>query len=135
MHRIVRPIAAGVIVALGATAAMADESASQTPAATSSLSSVKVARDKETGQLRAPTREENAELEASAKSIAPTIVELSRPTTTTVVRADGSMTGKLSMENMESLVMTRTPDGNVVIRHEDHAEAAAPAAPAELPTE
>lgn len=135
MHRIVTPLAVGALVALGASAATADESASATSAASSSLSSVKVARDKETGQLRAPTREEEAELAASAKSIAPTIVELSRPTTTTVVRADGGLTGKLSMENMESLVMTRTPDGNVVIRHDDHADVAVPAAPAELPTE
>jgi transposase InsO family protein len=95
---------------------------------------VKVARDKETGQLRAMTAQEEAELKQNAKAIERNALEVARPTTTTVYHADGRMTGKLSPEVTESLHIVRAQDGTMVITH-DEAAAATPAPKAEAPTE
>jgi hypothetical protein len=137
MHRHTSKIAMGALVALAAagTPCLADETPAAQPAAsTSTVLNVKVARDKETGQLRAMTAQEEAELRQSAKAIERNALEIARPTTTTVYHADGRMTGRLSPEVMESLLMVRAQDGTMVITH-DEAAAAAPAPTAEAPTE
>lgn len=137
MYRYTSQIALGAFVALATagTPCLADESpASQPAASTSTVLNVKVARDKETGQLRAMTAQEEAELKQNAKAIERNALEIARPTTTTVYHADGRMTGKLSPEVMESLHMVRAQDGTIVITHDETA-AAAPAPKTEAPTE
>lgn len=137
MHRHTPKIALGAFVALATagTPCLADET-SVTPAAasTSTVLNVKVARDKETGQLRAMTAQEEVELKQNAKAIERNALEIARPATTTVYHADGRMTGKLSPEVMESLHMVRAQDGTMLITH-DEAAAAAPAPKTEAPTE
>jgi hypothetical protein len=137
MYRHTSKIAMGAFVALAAagTTCLADE----TPAAPAAVSTptvlnVKVARDKETGQLRAMTAQEEAAFKQAAKSSAPSALETARPVTTTVYHADGRMTGKLSPEVMESLHLVRAQDGTMVMTH-DEAAAAAPAPKAEAATE
>jgi hypothetical protein len=137
MHRHTSKIALGAFVALAAagTPCLADESPAAQPAAsTSTVLNVKVARDKETGQLRAMTAQEEAELKQNAKAIERNALEIARPATTTVYHADGRMTGKLSPEITESLHIVRAQDGTMVITH-DEAAAAAPAPKAEAQTE
>ena len=80
------------------------------------LSDMKVSRDKETGKLRAPTPEENAALDAKARSIAPNVVVLRRPVTTVEVRPNGSAVAKRSLDDMDNLVMERTADGKAVFK-------------------
>jgi hypothetical protein len=138
MHRFNSHIALGALLAFSAagTPCLADETPAAQPAAsTSTVLNVKVARDKETGQLRAMTAQEEADLKANAKPVAPTIIEIRRPVTTTEYRADGSMTGKLSMADMENLELVRTPDGRSVMQHTDAASTTPAPAAAELPTE
>jgi hypothetical protein len=137
MHRRTSKIALGAFVALATagTPCLADESPAAQPAAsTSTVLNVKVARDKETGQLRAMNAKEEAELRQSAKALERNALEVARPATTTVYHADGRMTGRLSPEVSESLHIVRATDGAMVIKH-DHAAAAAPAPKAEAPTE
>ena len=137
MHRHTSKIALGAFVALATagTPCLADETpATPAAASTPTVLNVKVARDKETGQLRAMTAREEAELKQNAKAIERNALEIARPTTTTVYHADGRMTGKLSPEVMESLLMVRAQDGTMVITH-DEAAAAAPAPKTEAPTE
>ena len=74
------------------------------------LSDMKLARDKETGQMRAPTTEEEAALAAKARMLAPSVLLLRRPVTTVEYRADGSAVAKLSLDDMDNLVMTRGVD-------------------------
>lgn len=137
MYRQTSKIAMGAFIALAAagTPCLADEMpASQPVASTSTVLNVKVARDKETGQLRAMTAKEEAEMRQNAKPIERNALEIARPTTTTVYHADGRMTGKLSPEVLESLQLVRTPDGTLVMTH-DEASATAPAAKTQAPTE
>lgn len=98
-----------------------------------SMDAVKVIRDKQTGKLRAPTAEEMVELNnAPAATLAPNIVVLSRPTSSTVTRPDGSATLRRSVEDLDSLVATRGADGKLVVRHKgDHAAPATHSAPKE----
>jgi hypothetical protein len=137
MYRHTSKIALGAFVALAAagTTCLADETpAAPVAASTSTVLNVKVARDKETGQLRAMTAQEEAELKQAAKSTQRNALEVARPVTTTVYHADGRMTGRLSPEVAESLHIVRAQDGTMVITH-DEAAAAAPAPKAEAPTE
>lgn len=137
MYRHTSKIAMGAFVALAAagTTCLADETpAAPAAASTSTVLNVKVARDKETGQLRAMTAQEEAELKQNAKAIERNVLEIARPTTTTVYHADGRMTGKLSPEVTESLHIFRAQDGTMVITH-DEASVATPASKAEAPTE
>jgi hypothetical protein len=104
------------------------------PASTSTtsntLDSRKAARDSETGQLRAPTTEENAELDAAtarSRGTSTNVVVLRRPITTAEVRADGSVVAKRSLDDMDNLVAERRTDGKLAIRHGNVAPAAAPA--------
>ena len=114
--------------ALAADADKATSSANDAVSAKSAgaLSDMKVSRDKETGQLRAPTPEESAALKAKAASIAPNVVVLRRPVTTVEVRPDGSMVGKRSLDDMDNLVLSRTADGKAVLRHSDKPAPSAP---------
>jgi hypothetical protein len=96
---------------------------------------VKVARDKETGQLRAPTADESAELTRQARTIAPDVLMIRRPVTTVETRADGSKVGKLSPDAMEDLLLETTAGGKSVMRHSDEPVPAAATADAELPLE
>jgi len=137
MHRHTSKIALGAFVALATagTPCLADETPAAQPAAsTSTVLNVKVARDKETGQLRAMTAQEEAKLRQSAKAIERNALEVARPTTTTVYHADGRMTGKLSPEVSESLHLVRAQDGTMVITHDETA-VAAPTPQAEAATE
>jgi hypothetical protein len=139
MHRHTSKIALSAFVALAAagTTCLADETPATQPAAsTSTVLNVKVARDKETGQLRAMTAQEEAELKQNAKAIERNALEVARPTTTTVYHADGRMTGKLSPEATESLLLVRKADGTLVMTHDAAAAAdTAPAPKAEAATE
>lgn len=133
MHPQSSRLAMGALIAVFAagTPCLADDAASATAHASTVLN-VKVTRDKETGQLRAMTAQEEAELKQSAKKVAPSVIETQRPVTTTVYHADGRMTGKLSMADMEDLVLVRTSDGKTVLTHTPDTT---PAPAAELPTE
>ncbi len=138
MHRFTTQFALGAFVALAAagTPCLADEALAAQPVASSSaLSDVKVARDKETGKLRAATAEESAELDAKAKTLAPSVVQIMRPVTTVQMRADGSAVGKRSLDDLDNVVLFKTQDGKTVMQHSDKAIVEAPAATAELPTE
>jgi hypothetical protein len=139
MYRHTSKIALGAFVALAAagTTCLADETpAAPAAASTSTVLNVKVARDKETGQLRAMTAQEEAELKQAAKSTQRNALEVARPVTTTVYHADGRMTGRLSPEDTESLLLVRKADGTMVMTHDAAAAAdAAPAPKAEAATE
>lgn len=138
MHRFNSKLALGGFIALcaaGAPSLAEDTAALQQPASSSALSDVKVARDKETGALRAPTAAESAELDAKAKTLAPTVVEIRRPVSTVENRADGSMVGKRSLADMDNLVLEATADGTTVMRHSNEAVNEVPTATADLPTE
>lgn len=106
----------------------AGDSASAPTNATGALSDMKVARDKETGQLRAPTAEESAALAAKARTLAPNVVVISRPVTTVQVRADGSAVANRSLDDMDNLMLTRGFDGRAFMHHAGRSTAAAPAA-------
>ena len=94
---------------------------------------MRVARDRETGDLRTPTAEENAALSTKASSIAPNMVVLRRPVTTVEVRANGSAVAKRSLDDMDNLVVTLAADGKAVM---SHSAKPAPMAPAHnLPQE
>ena len=85
----------------------------------SGLDSMKVVRDKETGKLRAATPDEIAEMNRQPSNYVPNAAVLSRPVTTVVTRADGGMTVKRSVEDLDSLVASRDANGKLVIRHGD----------------
>ena len=84
------------------------------------MDALKVVRDKETGKLRAANPDEIAEMNRQPGNYAPNAAVLSRPVTTLVTRADGSMTIKRSADDMDSLVVTRESNGKLVARHGDH---------------
>lgn len=83
----------------------------------SALSDMKVSRDKETGQLRAPSADEEAALASKSRMLAPNVVVLRRPVTTMEFRSDGSAVMKRTLDDMDNLVLTRQADGRSVIRH------------------
>jgi hypothetical protein len=113
-------------VAFAAGVALAEDARPAPANAANALNDMKVARDKETGALRSPTQEEEAALRVRAKgtSYAPNVVVLRRPSTTVEVRADGSAVAKRSLEDLDSIVATRTADGKTVLRHSDKPESA-----------
>ena len=80
---------------------------------------LKVVRDKETGKLRAANADEIAEMNRQPGSYLPNVAVLSRPVTTLVTRADGSMTIKRSVEDWDSLIVSRGTNGKLVARHGD----------------
>lgn len=138
MHRYTPQIALGALVALAAagTPCLADDApATPVAASTSTVLNVKVARDKETGKLRAMTAQEEAELKQAATSTQRNALEVARPVTTTVYHADGRMTGRLSPEDSESLLLVRKADGTLVMTHDAAAADAVPAPKAEAATE
>ena len=138
MHRFNSKLALGGFIALcvaGAPSLAEDAAALQQTASSSALSDVKVVRDQDTKQLRAPTAEESAALDAKAKTLAPTVVEMQRPVSTVESRADGSMVGKRSLADMDNLVVETTADGTTVMRHSDEAVHEVPTATTELPQE
>jgi hypothetical protein len=110
-------LSACVAVAVVPGVCVADDAKVTVVRAPAALSDMKVARDKETGQLRALTDSERAELNASGRSIAPNVVVLQRPTTTVEFRSNGSVVAKRSLDDIDNLVMSRTADGKVVMRH------------------
>lgn len=128
MNLLVKQLAlsACVAAAFNPGLAIADDAKSVSTKPVDALSDMKVSRDKETGQLRAPTTEEAAELGAKGRSIAPNIVVLRRPVTTVEVRANGSAVAKRSLDDMDNLVLTRTADGRAVLRHADKSAPTAP---------
>jgi hypothetical protein len=110
-------------------AAYAHETDAPSAKSADTLSSMKVTRDKETGRLRMTTPEEDAALRNTARSSrTPSVLVVRRPATTIEVRPNGSAVGKRSLDDMENLVMTRKPDGTVVM---SHSHSPAPAAPLE----
>lgn len=111
--------AGGKLIALCALAAVLAPSMVRADNAKSSpaLSDMKVSRDKETGQLRAPTAEEDAMLASKARMLAPSVVVLRRPVTTVEIRSDGSAVAKRSLDDMDNLVISRSTDGRAVISH------------------
>ena len=102
-----------------AGAALADDAKPTTPTAGSTMSDMKVWRDPQTGKLRAPTPEESAALDAIPRSTTSNVVVLRRPFTTIEVRPNGSAVGKRSLDDMDNVVLTRTPDGKAVMSHSD----------------
>ena len=85
----------------------------------SGLDGIKVVRDKESGKLRAATAEEIKEMNKQAGGFVPNAVVVSRPSTTFVTRADGGMTVRRSIEDIDSLKVERAADGKLVARHGD----------------
>ena len=129
MNRTARMLAvmAGTGVALAVGSAVAGEVKVTVVKAGSGLDAMKVVRDKETGKLRAATAEEITEMNSQPTSYLPNAAVLSRPVTTLVTRADGSMTIKRSIEDLDSLVVSREANGKLVARHgERHAAPAQP---------
>jgi hypothetical protein len=114
--------------AFAAGVALAQDARTAPANAANALDDMKVARDKETGQLRSLTQEEETALKVRAKasSFAPNVVVVRRPSTTVEIRADGSVVGKRSLEDMDNIVATRTADGKTVLRHSDKPESASP---------
>lgn len=102
-----------------AGAALADEAIPPAAKSGSTMSDMKVWRDPQTGKLRAPTPEESAALDAIPRSTTPNMVVLRRPFTTFEFRSNGSAVGKRSLDDMDNLVLTRTPDGKAVMSHSD----------------
>jgi hypothetical protein len=130
MNRTTRLLAlwAGTAVVLSAAGvAGAEESKVTVIKAGPALNDMKVARDKETGKLRAPTDAELADLQASRVTIAPHILDLVRPVTVLEVRADGSAVAKRSLADMDNLVITTGAGGKPVLQHSRSGKA--PAAP------
>jgi hypothetical protein len=126
-------LSACAIGIFAAGSALADGTQAAPTTSAGALSDMKVARDKETGALRSPNAEENAALGARSFLLSPNVVVQRRPFTTVEVRADGSAVAKRSLDDMDNLVLTRTPDGRNVLRH---SEKPAPAAPTQsLPQE
>lgn len=117
-------VGAGLALTMGA--AYADETKVPSASSGDTLSSMKVTRDKETGRLRPTTPDEDAAIRASGRSVAPSVLVVRRPVSTFELRPDGSAVGKRSLADMENLMMTRKPDGSVVLKH---SEQSAPAAP------
>jgi len=114
------------LVAFAAGVVRADDVKPVPTKAANALSDMKVARDKETGELRTPTPEESAALDAKGHTFAPNVVVVRRPITTVEVRADGSAVAKRSIDDLDNLVLTRTADGKAVLRHSDKPAPAAP---------
>jgi hypothetical protein len=84
----------------------------------SALSSLKVVKDKDTGKLRAATPEEADEMAQRPTSrLAPNVVVISRPATTMVSRADGGVTFRRSLDDMDSLIAEKRTDGKLTVRH------------------
>ena len=81
------------------------------------LDAMKVVRDKDTGKLRAATSDEIVEMSASGSRLPPSVLGIARPVTTFVTRADGSVTVRRALDDLDSLVATRTADGKIVLRH------------------
>lgn len=134
----VRTALAATACALGAVcAAQAGETPKVTvvraPAAVQQA--VKVARDKETGQLRAATPEESAALDAKSVTLPQSMVQIARPTSSIVTRGDGSMTGRLSVDDFDAVIADRAQDGSLRLRHAGKGRTTAPAAPAPTRTE
>jgi len=119
MNRVARmlALAASTAVAFAAGSAGAGESKVTVIKAGPALSDMKVARDKETGQLRAPDADELAALKAASVTVAPHILELVRPVTTVERRADGSAVGKRALSDMDHLLLIRGADGKQVMQH------------------
>ena len=136
MERIARMLAvmasSGVALAAGSASA-AESKVTIVNAPAAKLEAFKVVKDKQTGKIRAATSEEIAEMEAAPVGFAPNAAVLSRPASTLTVNADGSMTGRRSFDELDSLVIERGANGKVTIRHgAQHAPAASkPAAPKE----
>ena len=133
-------MSAFALAALVAAPAFAEDAAPVPEDTGPAVSDMKVARDKDTGKLRAPTAQESAELDAKSRSLAPSVVVLNRPVSTVEYRSDGSAVGKRTLDDMDDLTLTRTPDGKNVLSHSEDSAATtdegAPTAPAqELPKE
>jgi hypothetical protein len=126
-------IAASTGVALAAGSALAGEPLVTVVKAGPALDAVRVVRDKETGQMRPATAEEIEQMTAArahAKSLAPSVTILNRPTTTIIDHPDGSSTIRRSVDDLDSLVASRGADGKLSVRHGGHA-ASNPTAPKE----
>jgi hypothetical protein len=127
-------VTACTAVALVAGAAVAEEVKPVSKSGTA-LDDMKVARDKETGKLRAATPEEVASLKASGGGFATNIVVVTRPVTTVLVRPDGSAVARRSLDDMDNIVLSRDANGKAVLRHARKATAPAPAPATDLPKE
>jgi hypothetical protein len=116
-------VVAAIAVAACSPALAADPAATET-AAPAASSELRVTRDKETGQLRAPTAEERAELAAIEKSFkrsGPARVQLR-------TLSDGTRAAVLPESFQTTLYAVRDADGKVRTYHSDPAVDSAPAA-------
>ncbi len=119
------------ISAYGLPNAQADDS-KPVPAATSTapasvkvqrvdtLDSRRASRDRDTGRLRAPTPDENAELDAARarnRGSESNVVVLRRPIGSVEVRADGSAVAKRSLDDLDNLVAERAAGGKLRVTH------------------
>ena len=94
---------------------------------------MKVGRDKDSGNLRPATPEEIAAMKGQGG--APSVLVQSRPTTTVVVRSDGSAVARRSLDDLDNLVLTRDANGKAVLRHTRKGMPAVQAPAADLPKE
>ena len=123
----------GVALAVGPAAA-AESKVTVINAPAGKLEAFKVVKDKQTGKIRAATSEEIEEMNAAPSvGFAPNAAVLSRPASTLTVNTDGSMTGRRSFDELDSLVIERSADGKAQIRHggKQAPAAAKPTAPKE----
>jgi len=129
---IVLAVTACAAAALSLGSASAEESKVTVIKAGDAMSQMKVVRDSETGKLRAATSDEIAAMgQGSTRSLAPSVVVLSRPATTMVSRPDGSATIRRSVDDLDSVVVSRSTDGKLVMHHGKSAPATATTKPKE----
>jgi len=94
---------------------------------------MKVGRDKDSGNLRPATPDEIAAMQG--KGFAPSAVVQARPTTSVLVRSDGSAVARRSADDLDNLVYTRDANGKAVLRHTRKGTPAVQAPAADLPKE
>jgi hypothetical protein len=126
-------VAAALAATLAAPCALADESAS-------TMDSMRVVRDKETGKLRAPSHDELKAMLAAEKAARkargePETAAEAKPVEVREY-ASGMRAAVLGPEFLVTVEAHRDADGNLVVRHTDPAEEhSVKPAEAELPTE
>lgn len=82
-------------------------------------SSRRVARDKDTGNLRPTTEAEDTELAAAARrSIDTGVLVVNRPGASLSRLPNGAAVAKRTAEDLEQLVGVQAPDGRLKVRHE-----------------
>jgi hypothetical protein len=122
-----------------AAVAMATALAAPTAFAGDETAAMRAVRDKETGQLRAPTQDEMKELQQAERENRKARGLPEEPSSEPLpvrVHANGMKSVVLGEDQLVSVVAERDADGKLVVRHANPAdEHAAQPAPEQRPTE